>query len=112
MLSNNNDSNSYCYILYILVSDFFLVVGGHVLGGQPFVKPLASVEAVSADSNPLPNYMKNLNDFPKTIYSAVGTTFGKLLAKLVLQTEDALAVLIVGLVQFTTTQASSKQSMI
>ena len=73
---------------------------------------MATVEVVSPDGDPVPNCMKNLNDFPRKVWGAVGTTFGKLQAKLVLQTEEALAVVIIGLVWFTMAQASSKQSLI
>ena len=70
----------------LFVSDFILVVGGWTgsRGGTP--GGFATVEAVSADpdSNPVPNCMQNITDFPKTIYGAVGTTFGKLREKMIL----------------------------
>ena len=47
--------------------------------------------SANPDSNPVPNCMVNLNDFPKRIRSAVGTTFGKLQAKLILHTEGSVS---------------------
>ena len=68
---------------FLFVSDFILVVGGQNSGTPG---GFATVEAVSAnpDSNPVPNCMQNITDFPKTIYGAVGTTFGKLREKMIL----------------------------
>ena len=56
---------------FLFVSDFILIVGGK--GSAGF---LNTVEIVSPDGNPVPNCMKNLNDFPRTVWGAVGTTFG------------------------------------
>ena len=75
---------------FLFVSEFILTVGGNK-GGRGSSGSLATVEVVSPDGNPLPNCMKNLNDFPKTIWGAVGTTFGKLQAKLKLHTEGSVS---------------------
>ena len=84
----------------VFVSDFILVVGGRTSGNSDVFD---TVEVVSANpnSNPVPTCMQNINNFPNTIYGAVGTTFGKLQAKLILHTEEALSVVIIGLVRFT-----------
>ena len=55
-------------------SDFILTVGGHGSGGT-----VDTVEVVSpdADSNPVPECIKTLGNFPTTIDDGVATTFGK-----------------------------------
>ena len=55
---------------------------------------MAIVEVVSPDGNAVPNCMQNINDFPNIIYGAVGTIFGKFLAKLIIHKEEALSVVI------------------
>ena len=70
---------------FLFVSDFILVVGGY--NGS---NDLGTVEVVSLDGYAVPDCMKNLNDFPKTNWGAVGTTFGMFQ----LRREEALSVVI------------------
>ena len=59
----------------VKVDSYILVVGGEDSGGQ-----LDTVEVVSPNptSNPVPNGMNVLGNFPANIMMAVGTTFSKL----------------------------------
>ena len=64
-----------------MITDFILVVGG--FSGEK----IDTVEVVSPDpiSCPIQEGMKNLGNFPNTIRGAVGTTFGKLKGKWIMQ---------------------------
>ena len=61
--------------IFFIVPNFALIIGGPDANGN-----LDTVEVVSPDpiSNPVPDCMKVLGNFPKKIRAAVGTTFGKL----------------------------------
>ena len=63
--------------ILLIVPNFALIIGGHD-GGSDGIKD--TVEVVSPDpiSNPVPDCMKTLGNFPKKIRGVVGTTFGKL----------------------------------
>ena len=68
-----------------MIPDFILVVGGY--GGSPVVDWLDTVEVASPDptSSPVRDCWENLGNFPGQINGAVGTTFGKLKGKLIMQ---------------------------
>ena len=80
-----------------MLQDYYTLI----IGGNDGSNTLDTVEVVSLDSpsHCIPNCMEDLSNIPTPIKGAVGTTFGKLQAKLVLQTEEALVVVIIGLAQ-------------
>ena len=69
-----HDFNTDNVNILLIVPNFALIIGGYSDGN------LDTVEVVSPDpiSNPVPDCMKVLGNFPKKIRGAVGTTFGKL----------------------------------
>ena len=68
-----------------MIPDFILVVGGYSGSGR-----LDTVEVASPDpiARPLQDCMKNMGNFPQQINGAVGTTFGKLKGKWIMQGSD------------------------
>ena len=65
-----------------MIPDFILVVGGYSGSGR-----LDTVEVASPDpiSNPVRDCFENMGNFPQQINGAVGTTFGKLNGKWIMQ---------------------------
>ena len=63
-----------CLDILLNIPEYTIFIGGKT-GSR-----LDTVEVVSPDpiSNPVPDCLKVLNNFPKTIRDATGTTFGKL----------------------------------
>ena len=60
---------------FFSIPEYTIVIGGYTGSGNT-----DTVEVVSPDpiSNPVPDCLKALNNFPNTIFSATGTIFGKL----------------------------------
>ena len=67
-----------------MITDFILVIGGDRNGD------LDAVEVASPDptSSPVRDCWENLGNFPQQISAAVGTTFGKLKGKWIMQGSD------------------------